>query len=360
MNKYVLLLLLIFVVSCASPTGKVAISIEDHDADFNSLIVPFEKTQELREQLKNELKEYDSTGVGRKEVYEQYIDSLGVNGILAVLNEINPTCHDEAHDLGKIVFAKLKSIAPALQACNDGCYSGCMHGVMMETFSNADVSTESLKSILPEFCFDKNIASHNKPGDCAHGVGHALMFLSGYDIDNAVNSCSYFGNKAMEYYCATGTYMEYTNVYEAEDAQSKPEFYPCDTNKFPAACFRYKMNPAMKRLSEKFGAGAIEIMAKKCLELEGSNRLGCFHGFGNAHVTAIHYGVVSIGYVCSLGTEDDQKICIEGAIERIAKYEKESALKACETLSGWKKEVCLEGAEGDMYRLNKSFELYFS
>ena len=246
MKSWGIVLALLVLAACGPPTAQLIIPIEGM-GDPETLKVPLNETTELRAQLKEKLSEFDTSGIGRRPVYEQYIDSIGLNGILAVLHEINPTCHDESHDLGKIVFAKLGDIGSAQRACSNGCYSGCMHGVMMEAFTTADdhVSIDSLKQILPTFCFDEQITSYNKPGDCAHGVGHALMFLSGYAVDRALSGCEHFDNKPMEYYCATGAYMEYINVQD-----EKTQFYPCDKHQHPAACFRYKMNPLLKELTE--------------------------------------------------------------------------------------------------------------
>jgi hypothetical protein len=185
------------------------------------------------------------------------------------------------------------------------------------------------------------------------------MFLSDYDINATLSVCSHFADRPMEYYCATGAYMEYNGVHEARDAQNQPLFYPCDTSPFPAACFRYKLTPLLRRLAEKEGLAAVGFVAQKCEELEGFARLGCFHGFGNAHVSHIYEGVFSIKDVCAFGDEQDNVVCVEGAIERLAKYERAAAYRACDDLQGALKDTCLAAAAEDMYRLNKSFGLYF-
>lgn len=353
---------LIFLVAC-NPTGDATgyVTIEDNTSDIQSIMVSLEQTKELREELKAELQANWSGNVNRRELYERDFDQLGVNGILDVLHDIDPTCHYEAHDLGKIVFAKLQAVGPALEACNDGCYSACMHGVMMEAFATADdhVQIKDIMHLFPTFCFDEQITELHKPGDCAHGVGHALMFLSNYQVADAVDACSGFEDKVMEYYCATGAYMEYNTQRKEEDSKTQPLFYPCDANKFPAACFRYKMLPVLSMLSKEHGLNAISMVAKECEALDGFYRLGCFHGFGNAHMAQVYAGFISIKTICGFGTEQDQYVCIEGVIERLAKFHKDTALKACEDLDGEFKQVCIEAAEGDMYRLDKSFELYF-
>lgn len=363
MKSWGIVFALLVLAACGPPTAQLIIPIEGM-GDPETLKVPLEETEEQRAQLKEELSAFDSSGIGRRPVYEQYIDSIGLNGILEVLKEINPTCHDEAHDLGKIVFAKLGDIGSAQRACDDGCYSGCMHGVMMEAFATVTdvnhISISDLKPILPEFCFDEKITTYNKPGDCAHGVGHALMFISGYDIDRALSSCVYFDNKPMEYYCATGAYMEYLNNNEEKDAETKDLFHPCATNKHPAACFRYKMNHVLKRVTETGGISALQMVAEECQKLDGFARLGCFHGFGNAHQAHLTHGIFTLDNVCGFGNDQDKRACIDGAIERLAKYHPEETDRVCDALTGEHKQLCLDGAERDMYDLEKDFSLYFS
>ena len=62
--------------------------------------------------------------------------------------------------------------------------------------------------------------------------------------------------------------------------------------------------------------------------------------------------------VCRFGTKEDQTVCIDGAIERLAKYHPEKAAKSCEQLEGWKRDLCDSGAKRKMYDLDKSFEYY--
>ena len=56
---------------------------------------------------------------------------------------------------------------------------------------------------------------------------------------------------------------------------------------------------------------------------------------------------------CKYGTSNDQAICIEGAIEKLADYDRVKATDAGESLEGENRKVCLAAAQGTMYRLNK-------
>ncbi|RJQ22453.1 hypothetical protein C4580_00155 [Candidatus Woesearchaeota archaeon] len=357
--------LFILLAACASPTAQVVLPIaEGHTVNLSDFEVPLNETGRARAEFRSLLLSLDdgAEGFPRRDLYAQKMGELGVNGIIAVLTDINPTCHDEAHDLGKVIFARTGEIGSALAICADSCYSGCMHGVMFEAFSSVanesgHIKIEKILPALPTFCFSDRIGY--KPGDCAHGVGHALMFLSGYDVNESVASCAAFNDKPMEYYCATGAYMEYVNRLDAIDAQfEKNIFFPCDVSPYPAACFRYKMVPVLRRETGAKGLSGLHEVVKNCEALEGFARLGCFHGFGNAHLTHVAFGVFSASDVCSFGSEEDRYVCVEGLIERLAKYEPEAAGTACASLNGTLRAVCEEGRAGNMYRLDKDFTYY--
>ena len=82
------------------------------------------------------LSEYRSTPPeGRRKVFEAWIPKLGVAGLLDALESGFPSCHDHAHELGKAAYAVSQDMPAVLQACQTRCVSGCMHGVLMEAFT---------------------------------------------------------------------------------------------------------------------------------------------------------------------------------------------------------------------------------
>jgi hypothetical protein len=192
----------------------------------------------------------------RRRLYESYLKVIGANGILDGIEKVSPKCHSEAHDAGKVIFAEIRDIGRSLRVCADRCFSGCMHGVLMEAFAGATpeprsrrhVDLAAIKRVMNDTCYHNAVMiSSYSPGDCAHGVGHALMVVTGYDIPRAVQACAGFQDRAMTYYCATGAYMEYVTERDLEDSKRKSLFYPCDTYDYPAACARYKMVHVVER-----------------------------------------------------------------------------------------------------------------
>src|SRR5207248_2862815 len=91
------------------------------------------------------------------------------------------------------------------------------------------------KGALFERSRDPEMVAPHWPGDGAHGVGAALMWLADYDVPPALDACRLSVKTALAYYCATGAYMAYVTERDSEDAKSRSLLYPCDTFEYPTA-----------------------------------------------------------------------------------------------------------------------------
>lgn len=325
----------------------------------------FVDPKKVSRQLNEFLQELRRADKDKRPLYEKYLPVIGANGILDGVKTVWPVCHSEAHDLGKIIFARTGDIGKSLRVCQDGCFSGCMHGILMEALKQVGqpnphhLDLVTLRPAIKDLC-QKNPAmtSSYSPGDCAHGVGHALMFLAAYEIPQAVKACAEFGTSAMNYYCTTGAYMEYVTERDGEDAATKSFLYPCDTYEYPAACARYKMVHVIRR--HYLAGKSPEVLRDQCKTLSGNIRLGCFHGLGNAHGPLIATGKISLQRVCLGLSEVEEFVCIEGAMERMAKYQEPRALQVCEELKGKNKATCLRAVAQKMYNMQKDLSVYLA
>lgn len=311
------------------------------------------------------LKKIGSGGPGKRALYEQYVPTIGANGVLSGIEQLWPKCHSEGHDLGKVIFEKTKDIAVSLRVCRDGCYSGCMHGVLMEAFAGArgtdeegHVDVEIVKGMMDEICSANPVMTASySPGDCAHATGHALMVLADYFVKDAMDYCDSFTSPHMRYYCATGAYMEYVTKRDKEDAKTKRLFYTCDAYKYPAACARYKMVHVVRRSG--VAPVAINALRIECGKLPEHERVGCFHGLGNALMSAIVAKKADLGAVCKDPDDSNRAACIDGAMERMAKYHPDRAREVCrKQVSGQDRDWCEEAVERGMYDMEKDLSLY--
>jgi hypothetical protein len=145
---------------------------------------------------------------------------------------------------------------------------------------------------------------------------------------------------------------------DEEDAKGKSVLYPCDTYPYPAACARYKMVHVVRR---HYQAGkSPEALRQMCAVLTGAVRVGCFHGLGNAHMPVIEAGKIGIREVCLNLGEVEEQVCIDGAMERMAKFHEDRAFQVCQELGGSHKDACLAAVRRKMYNMNKDLSLYLA
>jgi len=289
----------------------------------------------------------------RRQVFEKYLGTLGTQGILDVLEQRNAFCHDEAHELGRAVYAHFKDVGTALAECGSRCSSACLHGVLKEAFGNRTL--DQVKPQLATVCTEGAMAEIQRPGNCAHGLGHALMMVAGNDVDKAIDGCSGFGSPGMGYYCVTGVYMELFNQAADWVKPGQGPFYPCDTyTRFPAACYRYQSARMLVALG-----GDRARLAELCRSLPANQRAGCFHGAGFAAMMAVAKDPGLITSVCPEEPAADQTLCLEGLIESLTVYAPGKAKEGCGHLTGPAAETCLAAAREGTYRLDKpSLPLY--
>ena len=364
--KYRLAVSLLAFSACQGVTGLVVEDgFEMGAASLQASRELFVEPKTVEKERRNFIEKLVRKDTDQRRLYEEYLKVIGANGILDGIEKVWPKCHSEAHDLGKVIFAQVHDVGNSLRVCADRCFSGCMHGVLMGAFAGAmekshpdgHVDLAVIKRSMNDLCYENpEMRSSHSLGDCAHGVGHALMFVTKYNIPEAVKACAEFPDRAMEYYCATGAYMEYVYERDAEDAKNQGFYYPCDTAYYPTACLRYKMVVISRRHYE--AKRTTQELVQQCEKLPGKFRLGCFHGLGNAHMWPIAFRAIPIREVCGHGTDNERFMCIEGAMETMGTYHQQRALAVCEELEGKDRQTCLAAVERRLYHIKKDFSLY--
>ncbi len=309
----------------------------------------------------------------RRVVFEESFDKLGADKIMTILEKEYPLCHDEAHDLGRVVFDRTRDIAESIQICRDGCTGACFHGVLMEAFNgdkaietrdivnngkeNGDehVWLDGVKEKAATLCDEDQVLAFHRKGKCAHGVGHAFSNLSGYRIPEALEACKVFGDKRLEFYCAGGVFMEYEGVWGSRDLASESLHYPCDIygSEYPAACYPHKVPHILKKL------GARENLIQECLKLGGFYKTACFNGLGYQYNLEVQENPERIKSICLGGSQDDQKACLYGAIIKIAEINPERNVEVCGFLAGERKEFCETTFRQGPYSSERDFSLFF-
>lgn len=307
----------------------------------------------LREQFLSEYRRVPPEG--RRKVLEAWIPKLGVPGLLDALESGFPSCHDHAHELGKAAYAVTQDMPAVLQACQTRCVSGCMHGVLMEAFTERP---GSLRERIATLCDGATFRQIHKKGDCVHGVGHGAIYVSDYDMPKALKLCEAVGERAYQYYCASGAYMQIFMTYQRQIA-ARTDQYPCDEAKqFAAACYRYKVFFMLARAGSR-GEG-LDAVIKECLGLPARVQPACFHGIGHASVGLVAQTPTKVHEVCERGPEPAQWLCIQGIVEKLAELDEPAAQRVCAELRGKNAEVCQEATRNKLYGTRKiGLDYYF-
>jgi hypothetical protein len=275
--------------------------------------------------------------------------------MLGVLEGTYPACHAQAHELGAVIYASTRDLEASLLQCDTRCTSGCMHGVVTGAFGAS--TPDRIVQEMNEFCSRGGMADRHRPGNCAHGVGHALMFVTRGDARVSIDRCLGFEEEGLAYYCATGVYMERFTLDSAKRALPHHDLGPCDEEPlFPGACYRYKATLLWH------ASGAADSVAAQCAGLDDGQRRGCYHGLGYAGITTVMRDPERIVTLCGRGDSADKAVCVEGVVEKLAELHEGRARAACAFLDADEalRNVCTQAVGRKMYAVHKpTMSLYY-
>jgi hypothetical protein len=294
-------------------------------------------------------------------LFEAHYTDIGPQRMLDVLDQ-SPTCHVEAHNLGRVVFRHAGDLASSLAICTTQCSEGCIHGALMELFHAPDIASDpSLASMTPDIasqmaqtCKNPTLLRFMSTPNCYHAIGHVLDALAENDIPTAVGLCDFVfasTSPAAQYFCATGAYMQQDLVIPTTGLDAKGEVALCASNKYPAACYRFQ-------LYRIFDSARGYIAANEfCDTLSGAQRLGCFNGIGSDWFRLIQHEPASLDAVCGTGTDEDKRMCLEGVLQLLNVYYPGKAMEACDLYAG-SSTLCSNAAQHRNFDLGRDFSLY--
>ena len=339
--------------------GKIDIPIQFETRVLSSQTENITKDsaeKEIRQALHQE--EADLTSI-----FTKNYDLLGSQKILDIMEEELPVCHGEAHRLGEVIYDKTGDYNIAYEKCGDRCSTGCMHGIINRAFAQESrrvisggkiLDLTNLKSKISEFCSQED---PYEKSNCIHGVGHAMVFITNYNIEESIKGCGLIDDIFHEYDCVAGVFMEFNPTASHPKQLASQLHYPCDTfREFPSACYRYKAWQIISFL------GGVDNAANECTTLEDKRqRWGCFHGLGTEQFEEVYNNPQAILEVCRYGEFNDKRECVAGAIERISYHHRDEDvdLQACEFLQGELKDFCKEVASYRNVTLEHSYDFYF-
>lgn len=332
----------------------------------------------VSEEVRVDFTEYLQTLEGNEIPYKvasYYVEKDGFEKTFQTLMEVRPHCHTEAHTIGRAFYAQSKNLGETVMQCGRSCTDGCFHGVVMGLFSSTDEHThapdepehdphpiltednrEAVERTLLTLCDDTTVVNvtNGRRGDCAHAIGHAALFVTGYDTPAAIELCKKFSVPGEQYYCVTGVYME-RNATAADEDNAQSLYHPCELEKeFPAACYRYEL----QEIHDKKLATQEDVLTYCQSLTDITLQRGCFHGHGFAYHYYVQTNLPYIATLCQYGDSIAQELCVEGAIGAAGNQVPEIIAEACTYLPERLHTACMVGVEEHSFGLKRDFSRY--
>jgi hypothetical protein len=262
-------------------------------------------------------------------LFFEYLESHSTSEALALLQsyqdrdpEIDRDCHPVAHAIGRGTFVVQGSVDKSFSACDFTCHSGCYHGAM-ERFLRGDaahcgghghINLLEVRSRVISAC-DPNLP-YQIYFQCLHGLGHAVLYFSGYDLQESLELCDATADWFSQGSCYGGVFME--NIVAAEPEQrdlSESDYhYPCSklADKYKDACYLMQTS----RMTE-MGLSVPELF-EQC-RLAGAFKLTCVTSIGRDLSNAARAGrVAQVAEQCSAGSVEEREACTRGVAYALA------------------------------------------
>jgi hypothetical protein len=277
----------------------------------------------------------------------QLIEALGVDDA-----ELRRDCHPVVHAIGRETFRLRGNIHDSFSACDQTCHSGCYHG-SVERFIRGDEiyaqtgkhpSQAELKQKANAAC-DPNTPLRLRY-QCLHGLGHALMFFSNYNLDRALEACDALAGEWNRDSCYGGVFME--NVVNATNEKknfSPTDYhYPCNrvAAKYRSECYVMQSSrmvemglsvPALfdecdkageyraacaqsvgRDLSNEARVGQSQTAARQCELAQDEIRAACVRGVAYALIDNTWDGRYALPFCDALNQQRDQERCFNDSI----------------------------------------------
>ena len=267
--------------------------------------------------------------------------------------EIRRDCHPVVHAIGRETYRIKGNIHESFAACDQTCHSGCYHGSVERFLRGENLyaqvgkhpSTAELKQKAALAC-DPELPVRLR-FQCLHGLGHALMFFSRYQLLSSLQACDGLPEDWSRSSCYGGVFMEnvFNSTPESRDLSPTDYHYPC--NKL-AAQYRSECYVMQTSRMTEMGLGTERIFeecdrageyrrqcllsvgrdlsndvrlsnslatAQKCQLVSGDSRLACMQGVVYALIDNTWDGRYALPFCATFSQPSDQNDCVRLSVE---------------------------------------------
>ena len=278
--------------------------------------------------------------------------------------ELRRDCHPVVHAVGRETYRLKGNIHDSFLACDQTCHSGCYHG-SVERFLRGDAlysqvdqhpSAAELKKKALIAC-DPDVPVRFR-FQCLHGLGHAIMFFSRYQLTQSLEVCDVLADAWSQNSCYGGVFME--NVFnatpETRDLSPIDYHYPCNklSAKYRGECYVMQTSrmtemgltteeifkecdkagefrdpcivSAGRDLSNDVRFGNSRATAQKCEIVGGESRAACMRGVVYALIDNSWDGRYALPFCAAFSQDNDQITCFSVSAHYLkATFEKSTA-----------------------------------
>ena len=267
--------------------------------------------------------------------------------------EIRRDCHPVVHAIGRETYRIKGNIHESFAACDQTCHSGCYHGSVERFLRGENLyaqvgkhpSTAELKQKAALAC-DPELPVRLR-FQCLHGLGHALMFFSRYQLLPSLQACDGLPEDWSRSSCYGGVFME--NVFnatpESRDLSPTNYHYPCNklAAQYRSECYvmqtsrmtemglgterifeecdrageyrRQCLLSVGRDLSNDVRLGNSLATAQKCQLVSGDSRLACMQGVVYALIDNTWDGRYALPFCATFSQPSDQNDCVRLSVE---------------------------------------------
>jgi hypothetical protein len=262
--------------------------------------------------------------------------------------ELRRDCHPVVHAIGRETYRIKGNIHESFSACDQTCHSGCYHGSVERflrgesLYSQVDKhpSTAELKQKAAVAC-DPNLPVRLH-FQCLHGLGHALMFFSRYQLLSSLGACDALPGDWSRSSCYGGVFMENISnaTPERRDLSPTDYHYPCNSlpTKYRGECYAMQTSRMTEMgltteeifkecaeagefhqmcvlsvgrdLSNEVRVGSVRTTAQKCEMVSGESRLACMQGVVYALIDNTWDGRYALPFCATFSEDSDQITCV--------------------------------------------------
>ena len=267
--------------------------------------------------------------------------------------DLRRDCHPVVHAIGRETFRLKGNIHDSFSACDQTCHSGCYHGSVERFIRGDEIYAQTGKHPSQAELKQKANAACDPTTplrlryQCLHGLGHALMFFSNYDLDRALQACDALAGDWNRNSCYGGVFME--NVVNATNERknfSATDYhYPCNrvASNYRRECYvmqssrmaemgltvpglfdecekagEYRTVCALsvgRDLSNEARIGLPQTAAQKCELAKGEIRGACVRGVVYALIDNTWDGRYAVPFCAALNQSADQQRCFADSAE---------------------------------------------